>query len=195
LKLNVEREELHVSTRSTTPTASHDSIKFRSSATRLSLPRPHLVRIEFATVAPVLRDVAETMRDTVQKELKLPPVTIVWYHQRLDPIENLIGRSFSAWQGPFAPGSTYHGRTLPFAYPDTIFIAAAVMAPPHLDELRDVTPYQVGTSVVHEMRHLWQAAKGWKMEDTRTIERDAGAFEKKWREKVKGAVVAVTNIG
>jgi hypothetical protein len=167
---------------------------------------PHLVPISAVRVQRLLRDVAEKTRDIVQKKLAMPEVRLVWYqHRWLLPGKGYTREQFESWQEPFlddrdrmiasimnmhlAEGERYCGRTMPGVLPDTVFIAAASL-PPLSDEgqMRDLTQYRVGVTVVHEMRHLWQGAKGWDMGDMRTCERDAEAFTKSWRGKVKEVV-------
>jgi hypothetical protein len=65
-----------------------------------------------------------------------------------------------------AEGQFYSGRTVPLLDPRAVFVAAASL-PPLSDEgdMRASTPYRAGVNVVHEMRHLWQAAHGWDAAD------------------------------
>jgi hypothetical protein len=63
-----------------------------------------------------------------------------------------------------AKGQYYGGRTVSLLNPRAVFVAAASL-PLLSDEgdMRASTPYRAGVIVVHEMRHLWQAAHGWNM--------------------------------
>jgi hypothetical protein len=88
-----------------------------------------------------------------------------------------------------AEGQYYRGRTVPSLNPRAVFVAAASL-PPLSDEgdMRASTPYTAGVIVVHEMRHLWQAAHGWDAADKGKCERDAEAFANTWRSKVREVV-------
>lgn len=202
------------------------------------LPYPHLVVISPAAVQPLVRAVGERVLDRVQKKLGLSGVELVWYHHRwllrgkpyhqeqIDSWQDPLLRERQDWrmsrQAPLnmhtAAGESIGGRTCPYLL-WAVFIMAASL-PPFSDEgqMRASTPYRAGVTVVHELRHLWQAAHGFntrkrRAEDRvddrvdvalalrvarmraefnkRKCERDAEAFANTWRDKVKEIVRGV----
>jgi hypothetical protein len=173
----------------------------------VSLPHPLLVAIAPITGEPAVRAAGEKVRDLVQKRLRMSGVQLFWYHHRwLLPGHPYTAQQIAAWRDPLmeesegqileaimnigtAGGRHYAGRTVPLARPDAVFVSAASL--PQLSDtgdLRAATPYRAGLTIVHEIRHLWQAAHRWDMADTRTCERDAAAFTKTWSDKVKEVV-------